>query len=154
MKPTHQQLLQAVRAAGRGRASFTCAQVREQLGVSTKDRQKLNQFYRTFRAFQAEAAAELEKVGPNCYRLRAQEPELVESLASEVIEVDGAELSEVSEVTELEVVVLATTQAQAEPPRVPAWRGHMRRFGRRVRSLFGGNAQARSSREAGIAAQL
>src|SRR5262245_55682288 len=103
MKPTHEQLLQAVREAGRGRDSFTCADVRAQLGVVTKDRAKLNQFYRSFRAFSAAHAAEIEKVGTNCYRLLTQEPELAERSSSETIVVDQAELSEVSAITALDL---------------------------------------------------
>lgn len=71
MTLTHAKLLDAVRAAGRDRDSFTCADVRQQLGLSTADRKQLNRFYSRFRALQQDAASEIEKLGNNCYRLRA-----------------------------------------------------------------------------------
>ncbi len=71
MMLTHAQLLDAVRAAGRDRESFTCADVRQQLGLATQDRQQLNRFYSRFRALQKDATTPIEKLGSNCYRLRA-----------------------------------------------------------------------------------
>lgn len=171
MKFTEQQLLQAARAVGLGRESFSTAELREQLGVSTKDQKKLNQFYRSFRALQS-AEGEIEKLGPNCYRLRAREEE-------RTVEVDASELSEVGRVSALiqesapahdEVVgvaqeLVASPECTAEPGAavepcvaeeievgaesvespaavVPSWRGHVQRLGSRMRSWFGGNAGA------------
>jgi hypothetical protein len=71
MTLTHAQLLDAVRAAGRDRESFTCADVRQQLGLSTGDRKLMNRFYKLFGALQKDAASQIEKLGNNCYRLRA-----------------------------------------------------------------------------------
>lgn len=179
MKLTQQQLLQAVRVAGAGRESFTCADVREQLGLSTKDRQKLNHFYRAFRTLQDTAAEEFEKLGTNAYRLRvsepvaiAAEPVAVETIEAEVIELDRADLSEVVALTEPEPAYAQALPEEAaersEGPNlestalqgasqtatasVPAWRGHMSRFGRRVRSLFSGRASATTRSEASVGA--
>jgi hypothetical protein len=172
MKFTQQQLLQAARAAGLGRESFTCAELREQLRVSTKDRKKLNQFYRSFRAFQTGAESEIEKLGPNCYRLRVQAEE-------RTVEVDPAELCEVSangellaqpssasegleciaeaklesvahvaEATLESVQIVDESASGIEPVEMPApaaapnWRGHVQRLGSRMRSWFGGGAGA------------
>jgi hypothetical protein len=66
---THEELLSAVREAGRDRESFTCADVRGCLGLSTKDRRQLSRFHAQFRAFQKQAGDEIEKVANNCYRL-------------------------------------------------------------------------------------
>jgi hypothetical protein len=159
MKLTQQQLMQAVRAAGAGRESFTCADVREQLGLSAKDRQKANQFYRAFRALQAEASDEIEKLATNCYRLRPPAPELVEvllargparfdAIEADVIEVERNELIEVTAPL-LESAALEGAAVQSAAT-VPAWRGHMLRLGRRVRSLFGGRAS--TSREVSLGA--
>jgi hypothetical protein len=76
MTLTHANLLDAVRAAGRDRESFTCADVRQQLGLSTGDRKQLSRFYGRFRALQKDAANEIEKLGKDAYRLRvtAAEP--------------------------------------------------------------------------------
>lgn len=169
MKFTQQRLLEAARAVGRGRESFTTAELREQLGVSTKDSQKLNQFRRGFRALQSEAESEIEKLGPNSYRLRVREEE-------RTVEVHPSELCEVSGVTELvsepalneDVALVAEAVAVAvegsaepapvagsaddlvpgvealEPAHAPvaSWRGHVQRLGSRMRSWFGGNAGA------------
>jgi hypothetical protein len=76
MTLTHAKLLDAVRAAGRDRESFTCADVRQQLGLSTGDRKQLSRFYSRFRALQKDAANEIEKLGKDAYRVRvtAAEP--------------------------------------------------------------------------------
>jgi hypothetical protein len=80
MTLTHAKLLDAVRAAGRDRESFTCADVRQQLGLSTADRKQLSRFYSRFRALQKDAANEIEKLGKDAYRVRltvAEPPSLV-----------------------------------------------------------------------------
>ncbi len=171
MKFTQQQLLQAARAVGLGRESFTTAELREQLKVSTKDSQKLNQFYRAFRALQSADESEIEKLGPNCYRLRVrQEERTVEVDPSELSEVSGltalvhepALVEDVALVTELataslecqaetslltaecvsEEVAVEGESAETPPAVVPSWRGHVQRLGSRMRSWFGGNAGA------------
>jgi hypothetical protein len=70
MTLTHAQLLDAVRAAGHGRESFTCADIRQQLGLSTGDKKQMNRFYSRFRALQNDPASQIEKLASNCYRLR------------------------------------------------------------------------------------
>jgi hypothetical protein len=68
---THEQLLKAVRKAGRHGQQFTCASVRESLGLSTRDKKQLNRFYAEFRALQKSAPEVFEKLGKNAYRLTA-----------------------------------------------------------------------------------
>ena len=70
MKFTHDELLNAVRIAGENGEPFTCADVRDCLGVKSPDRETLNLFHRRFRTFQKEAAEEIERVGKNAYRLK------------------------------------------------------------------------------------
>lgn len=88
MTLTHAKLLDAVRAAGRDRESFTCADVRQQLGLSTGDRKQLSRFYSRFRALQKAAADEIEKLGKDAYRLRVTlaEPAVAVEAAPEPIE--------------------------------------------------------------------
>ena len=101
MKFTDQELLAAVHEAGRGRESFTCADVRKQLRVSTKDRRKLSQFHRAFQSFQKGAVEDLEKLGNNCYRLRVQ-------TQVEPVEIEAAQLIEL----QLDVAALARETGQ------------------------------------------
>jgi hypothetical protein len=70
MRFTHEELLDAVRKAGEDGQAFSCAAVREQLGMSTRDRRELSKFHRRFRAFQDAAPEAIEKVGNNAYRLK------------------------------------------------------------------------------------
>lgn len=70
MTLTHEALLAAVRDAGRDGQPFSCADIRQRLDLSTRDRQQLSQFHRRFRTFQRAAQGELEKLGTNSYRLR------------------------------------------------------------------------------------
>src|SRR5687768_3315610 len=89
MTLTHAQLLDAVRAAGRDRESFTCADVRQQLGLSTADRKQMNRFYKLFGALQKDAANQIEKLGSNCYRVRVTSaaPCVVDAPVAEVVQV-------------------------------------------------------------------
>jgi hypothetical protein len=69
---THQELWQAVRETAEGREFFTSADVRKHLGVSTRDKAKLNAFHTGFRGFLKAAAADLESAGKNRYRIAGQ----------------------------------------------------------------------------------
>jgi hypothetical protein len=79
---THQELWQAVRETAEGREFFTSADVRKHLGVSTRDKSKLNAFHTGFRNFLKAAAADLESAGKNRYRVAGQAPVAVVSGAS------------------------------------------------------------------------
>ena len=68
---THEQLLKAVRKAGRDGQPFTCAAVRECLGVSTRDKKQLSRFHTEFRNLLRVAPEVFEKVGKNSYQLVA-----------------------------------------------------------------------------------
>src|SRR5262245_53446881 len=85
---THEQLLKAVRKAGRNGEPFTCAAVRDCLGLSTRDRKQLNRFYSDFRALQKAAPEVFEKVGKNAYQLRVEASEPVISELPEPIETE------------------------------------------------------------------
>jgi hypothetical protein len=81
---THEQLLDAVRKAGRDGQTFSCAAVREHLNLSTRDRRVLSRFHRQFRAFQEVAGDEIVKLGNNSYRLKTTlEPASVSVLETE-----------------------------------------------------------------------
>jgi hypothetical protein len=137
MTLTHAKLLDAVRAAGRDRASFTCADVRQQLGLSTHDKKQLNRFYSLFRALQKDAANEVEKLANNSYRLRAaaapasspaaeplqvqsEDPALprlddtLEVVSGELQVVSGAELAEVAAPPEQASQLAQVLQVSAE----------------------------------------
>jgi hypothetical protein len=94
---TDQELWAAVRSAGSDGQSFTCATVRECLGMSSKKRHELAQFRDRFRAFRLAAGEGIEKVGKSAYRLKA------------------AEVQEAPEaMIELEVIVVADDAPEAE----------------------------------------
>lgn len=67
---THEQLLKAVKKAGRNGQPFTCAAVRESLGLSTRDKKQLSRFHTEFRALLRSAPEVFEKVGKNAYQLK------------------------------------------------------------------------------------
>lgn len=67
---TDEQLWAAVRSAGGEGQSFTCATLREQMGVTSTKRNDLQQFRDRFRAFRLAAGEEIEKVGKSAYRLK------------------------------------------------------------------------------------
>ena len=67
---SHEQLINAVRAAGRDGKTFSVKDVREQLGFETRDKRELSRFRRRLRTFEKDAAQQLEKVGNNSYRLK------------------------------------------------------------------------------------
>ncbi|MET0390346.1 MAG: hypothetical protein ABW321_30520 [Polyangiales bacterium] len=68
---THEEMLNAVRKAGENGQAFSCAAVRDQLNVSTRNRRELSKFHRRFKTFQDEAPNEIEKIGNNTYRLKS-----------------------------------------------------------------------------------
>jgi hypothetical protein len=111
MKPTHEELLQAVREVGRSGETFTCAALRQQLGVSTQDRRKLSQFHRSFRAFQDAAGDVIEKVGPNCYRLMEPREEAVASREP---------AAEAAEPVQSSAAIEASAPAASLPPELTA----------------------------------
>jgi hypothetical protein len=90
---THEQLLKAVRKAGRNGQPFTCAGVRDCLGLSTRDKKQLNRFYSEFRTFQKAAPEVFEKVGKNAYRLTPIS-ELPEPLPQALVDEPEQELQE------------------------------------------------------------
>jgi hypothetical protein len=122
---TDEQLWAAVRSAGRDGQSFTCATVREVLGMSSNKRHELAQFRDRFRAFRLTAGEGIAKVGKSAYRLTAsEEQEVSEALIEiEVIAIaddaeEGAELS-APEVAATEVVAASTPEVievQASTP--------------------------------------
>jgi hypothetical protein len=69
---TREQLLKAVRDAGRDGQPFTLGTVREQLGLKTRDKRELKRFRSRFReCCSAFGASGIEKLGPNTFRLSA-----------------------------------------------------------------------------------
>ncbi|HKP62320.1 MAG TPA: hypothetical protein VJV78_36555 [Polyangiales bacterium] len=102
---THEQLLKAVRKAGRNGEPFTCAAVRDCLGLSTRDRKQLNRFYSDFRALQKAAPEVFEKVGKNAYQLKVEKSE--------------PEISELPEPVETERMVCIEIEIEPEPAAEP-----------------------------------
>jgi hypothetical protein len=141
---TDEQLWTAVRSVGSDGQSFTCATVREFLGVSTKKRQELAQFRDRFRAFRLTAGGEIVKAGKSAYRLKpaaaaeeAQEhapavveaalPEVAEAAAVEAgpaVERESAPVAAAPEATPLEAASEAApveaAAAEAVPVEAPA----------------------------------
>lgn len=67
---TRERLLKAVRDAGRDGQPFTAGAVREQLGVKKSDKRELKRFRSAFRECCKSLEANLERLGPNTYRLK------------------------------------------------------------------------------------
>ena len=67
---TRERLLKAVRDAGRDGQPFTAGAVRDQLGVKTKDKRELKRFRSAFRQVCESLGTNLERLGPNTYRLK------------------------------------------------------------------------------------
>lgn len=67
---SHEELISAVCAAGRDGKTFTLKDVREQLGLDSRDKKELSRFRRRLRAFEKTAADQIEKLANNSYRLR------------------------------------------------------------------------------------
>jgi hypothetical protein len=103
---TDEQLWAAVRSAGRDGQSFTCASVRECLGMSSKKRHELAQFRDRFRAFRLTAGEGIEKIGKTAYRLTA---------AHELEHVLEHELEHEAVETLIEFEVIAIADDAAEP---------------------------------------
>jgi len=114
---THEQILDAVRKAGRDGKTFSCAAVREHLDLSTRDRRVLSRFHRQFRAFQEVAGDEIVKVGNNSYRLKSASVESVapvEAVESAVADVIAEEVVAATATTENLVATIAAEGAVAE----------------------------------------
>lgn len=115
-----EQLWAAVRSVGSDGQSFTCATVRESLGLSTSKRHELAQFRDRFRAFRLTAGPEIEKVGKSAYRLKptaAEAPEVVADV-SDVIAV--AEVVAVPEVVAAAEVVVTDVPVEVAVPSFPS----------------------------------
>lgn len=115
---TQEQLLKAVRKAGSDGQAFSCAAVRDCLGLTTRDKKQLNRFYSEFRAFQKAAPEVFEKVGKNAYRLTA-----VSELPEPVLEAEALLLEPEQDVSELVCVEIeiepepaAADGVAADPP--------------------------------------
>jgi hypothetical protein len=138
---TDEQLWAAVRSAGRDGQSFTCATVRDVLGMSSKKRHDLAQFRDRFRAFRLTASAGIEKVGKSAYRLTdTEEQDMSEMLIEfELIAIadDAAEAADgtapsvveasappaaqptVPEVPDVSLLDVATPVVAVQPPAMP-----------------------------------
>jgi len=119
---TDEQLWAAVRSAGRDGQSFTCATVRDGLGMSSKKRHDLAQFRDRFRAFRLTAGPSIEKVGKSAYRLTySEELEMTEALIElEVIAIadddqDGQDDQADQDVAEPSVVEASASEAVPSP---------------------------------------
>lgn len=79
MMYTRERLMKAVRDAGRGGRPFTLGEVRSELGFKSKDKRELKRFRSRFRECSQILGDNLEKLGPNTFRLKAgySEPQLV-----------------------------------------------------------------------------
>src|SRR6185295_14320204 len=87
---SHEELISAVRAAGRDGKTFTVKDVRNHLGFKTQDKKEISRFRRRLRAFEKVAGEQLEKVGNNSYRLRPGAFE--EATAVDITQLPAAEL--------------------------------------------------------------
>lgn len=120
-----EQLWAAVRSVGSDGQSFTCATVRESLGLSTSKRQELAQFRDRFRAFRLTAGPEIEKVGKSAYRLKptaAEAPEAVADVSDTVAVPDLVAVPDVAQATEVVVTEVPVEVAVPVPsfPSPPA----------------------------------
>lgn len=125
MTLTHAQLMDAIRAAGHDQRSFTCADVRQHLGLATQDKKQLNRFYSRFRALQKDAANQIEKLGSNCYQLRSSalaQPISTQRSEAEWENDDTSVLTcdDLVEVVAMDVDVARTAQTLELPPPPPA----------------------------------
>ena len=71
MMYTRERLLKAVRDAGRGGRPFTLGEVRGELGLKSRDKRELKRFRSRFRECSQILGDNLEKLGPNTFRLKA-----------------------------------------------------------------------------------
>lgn len=104
---TDDQLWAAVHSVGRDGQSFTCATVRESLGMSSKKRHDLAQFRDRFRAFRLTAGEGIVKVGKTSYRLKTAET----AVATEAHAPEAHEMTE--NLIELELIVVAADAPEA-----------------------------------------
>ena len=71
MMYTRERLMKAVREAGRGGRPFTLGEVRGELGLKSPDKRELKRFRSRFRECGQIFGENLEKLGPNTFRLKA-----------------------------------------------------------------------------------
>jgi|GEM_PF-4042783 len=92
MMYTRERLLKAVRDAGRGGRPFTLGEVRGELGLKSRDKREQKRFRSRFRECSQILGDNLEKLGPNTFRLKAgyAEPLLVAPPTKPVARATGA----------------------------------------------------------------
>ena len=71
MMYTRERLLKAVREAGASGQPFTLGEVRAKLGIKSQDKREQKRFRSRFRECSLILGDDLEKLGPNTFRLRA-----------------------------------------------------------------------------------
>jgi hypothetical protein len=71
MMYTRERLLKAVREAGASGQPFTLGEVRAKLGIKSQDKREQKRFRSRFRECSQILGENLEKLGPNTFRLRA-----------------------------------------------------------------------------------
>jgi len=71
MMYTRERLLKAVRDAGVGGRPFTLGEVRGELGLKSRDKRELKRFRSRFREVSQVLGENLERLGPNTFRLKA-----------------------------------------------------------------------------------
>ena len=67
---TQEQLLKAVREAGRNGQPFSVGEVRAELGLKSRDKRELKRFRGRLRECCQTLGTNIEKLGPNTYRLK------------------------------------------------------------------------------------
>jgi hypothetical protein len=75
MMYTRERLMKAVRDAGRDGQPFTLGEVRATLGFKSQDKRELKRFRSRFRECCQILGDNLEKLGPNTFRLKGIQPE-------------------------------------------------------------------------------
>lgn len=118
---SHEQLINAVRAAGRDGKTFSVKDVRVQLGFETRDKKELSRFRRRLRAFEKDAGEQLEKVGNNSYRLKPGAFESAEAPTNAVQEpasgvFETIQVPEAVAQRDAPVTNLATAETAPQPP--------------------------------------
>ena len=111
MTLTDEQLWAAVHSAGRDGQSFTCATLRECLGMSSKKRHELAQFRDRFRSFRLAAGEGIEKVGKTAYRLKVAEATAAETPVAEAPVAEAA----TENLIEFEVIAVPDDAPETEP---------------------------------------
>jgi len=67
---TQEQLMKAVREAGRDGQPFSVGEVRAQLGLKSRDKRELKRFRSRLRECCQSLGGNIEKLGPNTYRMK------------------------------------------------------------------------------------